>query len=87
MAVLLKTPEEFSSFSHKLQSFSGTHALPVMLVLLRCSQQLLNILSDLLSFPNHIFCTGQTGAGGCVGVFRDRSFPLPNDAPLPALPA
>lgn len=87
MAVLLKTPEESRSFSHKLWSFSGTHTLPVMLVLLRCAQQLLNILSDLLSFPNHIFCAGQTGAGGCVSIFRDGSLPLPKDAPLPALPA
>jgi len=86
-AVPLRTPEGFPSFSHKLRSLPGTPALPVMLVLLCCSQQLLNILCDLLSFPNHIFCTGQTGAGGCVGVFGDGSLPLPHDAPLPALPA
>lgn len=80
-----KHPKNF--FHHKLWSFSDTRTLPVMLVFLCCSQQLLNILSDLLSFPNHIFRTGQTGAGGCVGVFRDGSLALPDDAPLPALPA
>lgn len=86
VAVLLRTLA-FYSFSHNLQSLSSTHALPVMLVLLCCTQQFLNILSDLLSLPNHIFCTGQTGAGGCVGVLRDGPLSLPNDAPLPSLPA
>lgn len=61
--------------------------IAVMLVLLCCTQQFLNILSDLLSLPNHIFCTGQTGAGGCVGVLRDGPLSLPNDTPLPSLPA
>lgn len=81
----VKTPEEFPLSSH--QSFSSTPSSPVMFVLLRRSQQLLDVLGDLLSFPNHIFCTGQAGAGGWVCILRDGALPLPNHAALPALPA
>lgn len=46
---------------HNDEQIVGRVFSPVMLILLCRPQQVLDILGDLLGFPDDVFCAGQTG--------------------------
>lgn len=59
-----------------------------MFVLLSSSQQLLDILGDLLCFADDVFCAGKRGVWLQIIQLRDRAaLPQPATAPQPPSPA
>lgn len=60
-----------------------------MLVLLGCSEELLDVFGDLFSLSDDIFCAGEGGAGDGVGLccVWQWAITLPEHTPLPPLPA